>query len=102
MQVELAREAALKGPHSFPVERLLSAFWHLLRSGGEGDDEDPAQGLNSRDTFVQITSLVSLKLLSRVRFLRRSQNFCRQLCDKIGCKAALEARLPPAGLNYNG
>ena len=66
-KVENAREAALRGPHSFPVERMLAVFWHLLTS--EEDDGGNASQ-QAGDVFTQITSLVSLRLLSRVRVVQ--------------------------------
>jgi len=62
-QVENAREASLKGPHSFPLERMLAIFWRLLSGEEEGDD---TASLQSADIFMQTSSLVSLRLLSKV------------------------------------
>ena len=77
LQVESAREAALKGPQSFPLERMLAVFWHLLRgaddSGGAGASDESQQ---ASDVFMQITSLVSLRLLSRVRPYSRQARMC--------------------------
>ena len=62
-QVENAKEAALKGPHSFPLERLLAVFWHLQR---QEDDDDTSSSPHDAELFVQMASLVSLRLLSKV------------------------------------
>ena len=64
VQAENAREASLKGPHSFPVERMLAIFCRLL-AGEEGSSGGGA-GLQSADVFMQTSSLVSLRLLSKV------------------------------------
>ena len=70
-KVENAREAALRGPHSFPKERMLAVFWHLLAS--EEDDGGTANQ-QAGDVYMQITSLVSLRLLSRVRVVQVSES----------------------------
>ena len=70
MQVELVRAAKLAGPHPFPLERLLNICWALLDvDNGDGDDaqELTSQDRLSADTFMQIRTLVSLRLLSQVR-----------------------------------
>lgn len=68
-QIEEAREAQLKGPHSFPLERLLAIFWTLLETESAAQDDGPdisMQDKQSCEVFMQITSLVSLRLLSQV------------------------------------
>ena len=72
MQADGAREAQLKGPISFPQERLLSYFWNLLRSEGNDDgasdqNEGAAQQQQSAEVFMLLRSLVSLRLLSQAR-----------------------------------
>ena len=57
----------MKGPHSFPVERMLAIFCRLL-AGEEGGTSGDA-GLQSADIFMQTSSLVSLRLLSKVAVL---------------------------------
>ncbi len=71
MQVEGAKEAQLKGPITFPQERLLSYFWNLLKSEGADDeagawDERAARQQQSAEVFMLLRSLVSLRLLSQV------------------------------------
>ena len=61
VQVEVASEAALHGPHAFPLERLLSIFWHLMRA--ESDHKFSASEEQSSDIFGQIASLTCLRLL---------------------------------------
>ena len=39
MQVEAAREARLRAPHSFPLERLLAVFY-CLSAAVDGEDEE--------------------------------------------------------------
>ena len=67
--MENSKEAALKGPHSFTLARMLAVFWHLMRAEGGVESESD---LHTADIFMQISSLVSLRLLSRVRFLASS------------------------------
>ena len=70
LQVELVQAAKLGGPHSFPLERLLSICWALLDvdgSSANGVEELTSPDRLSADTFVQIRTLVSLRLLSQVR-----------------------------------
>ncbi|KAK9809599.1 hypothetical protein WJX73_006476 [Symbiochloris irregularis] len=63
-QVETATEAAMQGPHAFPLERLLSIFWHLMRAEAE-QQLSPAAEL-AAEVFGQIASLTCLRLLVQV------------------------------------
>ena len=85
VQVESSREAALRGPHSFPLARLLAVFWHLMRT--EGGVETNAD-LQAGDVFMQISSLVSLRLLSRVSccHIHGDKPFCARL-DQLSLTA---------------
>ena len=72
MQAEAAKEIQLKGPTTFPQERLLSYFWNLLKSEGNDDvassqNERAAQQQQSAEVFMLLRSLVSLRLLSQAR-----------------------------------
>lgn len=67
LQAEAAAEAKLKGPHPFPLERLLATFWELRNA----QDKEPASADEQRDAqsgdlFMQISSLVSQRFLSQV------------------------------------
>lgn len=67
LQAEAAAEAKLKGPHPFPLERLLATFWELRNA----QDKEPAsmdeqRDAQSGDLFMQISSLVSQRFLSQV------------------------------------
>lgn len=70
MQAEGAKEVQLRGPITFPQERLLSYFWNLLKSEGTDDesaawDERAAHQQQSAEVFMLLRSLVSLRLLSQ-------------------------------------
>ena len=70
MQAEAAAEAKLRGPHAFPLERMLATFWELRNA----QDEEPAGAAEQRDAqsgdlFMEISSLVSMRFLSQVRAL---------------------------------
>lgn len=72
VQAEVAKETQLKGPITFPQERLLSYFWNLLKSEGNDDvassqNERAAQQQQSAEVFMLLRSLVSLRLLSQAR-----------------------------------
>ena len=68
-QQEAAATAALEGPRAFSLERLLAYFRMVTKQSydeaGAGS-EDLARELLSADVFMQISSMVSLGLLSRV------------------------------------
>ena len=56
----------MKGPHAFPLERLLGIFWELhAATGDEAPDEAERRDLQSADVLMQISSLVSLRFLSQ-------------------------------------
>ena len=66
--------AQLRGPITFPQERLLSYFWNLLKNEGADDeaaawDERAAQQQQSAEVFMLLRSLVSLRLLSQARHM---------------------------------
>ncbi|KAK9837270.1 hypothetical protein WJX81_002658 [Elliptochloris bilobata] len=63
-QAEAAKEARLRGPQAFPLERLLAVYWPLLRT--HLDVPPPAAAEQSAEVLMQLTTLVSLRLLSRV------------------------------------
>lgn len=70
-QAEFAREAQLRGPITFPQERLLSYFWNLLKAEAADREAAPwheraAQQQQSAEVFMLLRSLVSLRLLSQV------------------------------------
>ena len=70
LQAEAAAEAKLRGPHAFPLERMLATFWELRSA----QDEVPAgaaeqQDAQSGDLFMEISSLVSMRFLSQVSAL---------------------------------
>jgi origin recognition complex subunit 5 len=71
-QIEAVQEAKLRGPHPFPLERLLSICWALLDADTAASDEAPpldAVDRQSAEAFMQISSLVSLQLLSQASAL---------------------------------
>lgn len=68
VQAEAAAEAKLRGPHSFPLERMLATFWELQH--GSSEDSTSADALadaQSNEVIMQVSSLVSLRFLSQVR-----------------------------------
>ncbi|KAL4457995.1 hypothetical protein ABPG75_012860 [Micractinium tetrahymenae] len=75
-QAEAAVEAKLRGPHSFPLERLLHIFWAIFAHHdaedeeegreGEGDERREAQRvMQQAEVLHQVSSLVSLRLLDQ-------------------------------------
>ena len=70
-QVDLVAAARLKGPHPFPLERLLGICWALLDADAAASEEEApvvdARGRHAAEVFVQIRTLVSLRLLNQVR-----------------------------------
>lgn len=68
-QQEAAASAALDGPGTFHLERLLAYFRVVTKQAYDEDDagsDDLARELLSADVFMQISSMVSLGLLTRV------------------------------------
>ena len=76
-QTEAAVEAVLRGPHSFPLERLLHIFYciyaHHGMADGEYEEESEAREesrkhmageLQSAEVLMQLSTLVSQRLLS--------------------------------------
>ena len=75
VQAEVAREARLSGPITFPQERLLSYFWNLLKAEAADREAAPwheraAQQQQSAEVFMLLRSLVSLRLLSQVTIIQ--------------------------------
>jgi hypothetical protein len=67
VQAEAAAEAKLRGPHSFPLERLLATFWELRYAQGKTCPiAEELQDAQSNEVNMQISSLVSLCFLSQV------------------------------------
>ena len=72
------QEAKLRGPHPFPLERLLNICWALLDADAAASDEaPPLDGVErqSAEAFMQISSLVSLQLLSQASCPRPARWF---------------------------
>ncbi|KAK3246851.1 hypothetical protein CYMTET_43631 [Cymbomonas tetramitiformis] len=65
-RTEQARAASLSGPRSFRLERLLNIFRRIALDADSSDRGVSKHDLLSADIFVQISSLVSLKLLDRI------------------------------------
>ncbi|KAK9824285.1 hypothetical protein WJX72_009173 [[Myrmecia] bisecta] len=67
-QAEAAKEAALKGTGSFPLARLLAIFGSLLEQQAEEVNFDTTAPREQQavDVYMQISSLVALRLLSQV------------------------------------
>lgn len=73
-QAEAALEATLKGPHSFPLERLLHIFYCIYEQHGPENDGDEGQSghggaatrheVQRAEVQMQLSTLVSLRLLS--------------------------------------
>ena len=82
------QEAKLRGPHPFPLERLLAICWALLDADTAVSDEaPPLDGVErqSAEAYMQISSLVSLQLLSQARPLTAQ----RPTCQGIGIVVVL-------------
>jgi origin recognition complex subunit 5 len=76
-QTEAATENMLKGPHAFPLERLLHIFYciydqHCVEDDADADPEGPtgprnaaaAHEVQRAEVQMQISTLVALRLLS--------------------------------------
>jgi len=76
-QAEAAVEASLKGPHSFPLERILHIFYCIYEQHGPEEDEgNPGEDSGGRrgalvrhevqraEVQMQLSTLVALRLLS--------------------------------------
>ena len=67
-QQEAAATAAMEGPGTFNLERLLAYFRIVTKHAYDEDDaasEELARELLSADVFMQISSMVALGLLTR-------------------------------------
>ena len=67
-QQEAAATAAMEGPGTFNLERLLAYFRIVTKQAYDEDDaasEELARELLSADVFMQISSMVALGLLTR-------------------------------------
>lgn len=77
-QVEAAVDAKLRGPHSFPLERLLHIFYAIYAHSDaedeeeEGDEEEEAQRkaeaqrvMQQAEVLQQVSSLVALRLMDQ-------------------------------------
>ncbi|EFN58433.1 hypothetical protein CHLNCDRAFT_50195 [Chlorella variabilis] len=74
-QVEAAVEAKLRGPHTFPLERLLHIFYVLYAHHDAEDEEEGAEGrlevpqsqrvMQQAEVLQQVSSLVALRLLEQ-------------------------------------
>ena len=68
--MELVAAARLRGPHPFPLARLLAICWALLDADSAASEEEApavdARGRQSAEVFMQIRNLVSLRLLNQV------------------------------------
>lgn len=80
-QAEAAKEARLRGPQAFPLERLLAVYWALLR--GHVDAPQPAAAEQSAELHMQLATMVELRLLSRVPplFLAMGLGFRGSACS---------------------
>ena len=86
LQAEAAAEAKLRGPHVFPLERMLATFWELRAA----QDEAPPGAAEQRDAqsgdlFMEISSLVSMRFLSQVTAASPHEPCCA--CRVMGCCA---------------
>ena len=87
-QVETAREARLQGPGLFALERLLYVFWGLLRCSCDDTDDEPFSPTDelSAGIFTQISSLVSLQLLTQVSVWSFHLHDVGPLCMGFMCR----------------
>ncbi len=121
-QAEAAKEAQLKGPHNFPLQRLLLILRVLARNEGQAQEEllavpgghggvaqllaGPGQAagggcwLDSSDVLMQVSSLVSMKLLQQVSGARAGGRAGVCVCGSKGAVAVQEdALLCPGALH---
>lgn len=75
-QAEAAVEARLRGPHTFPLERLLHIFWAIFAhhegdeegEGWQGDADNRQEArrvMQQGEVLHQVASLLSLRLLDQ-------------------------------------
>lgn len=67
-QAEAALEARLRGPHSFPLERLLHIFWAVFAhhdAEDEGERQEAQRVMRQGEVLHQVSSLLSLRLLDQ-------------------------------------
>ncbi len=64
----------MQGPGAFALERLLYIFWGLLRSSSDDTDDEPFSPTDelSAGIFMQISTLVSLQLLTQVLMTQKA------------------------------
>ncbi|PRW18369.1 origin recognition complex subunit 5-like [Chlorella sorokiniana] len=101
-QVEAAVEAKLRGPHAFPLERLLQIF-HAIYADHDADDEEEEGGQDLEEThrvmqqaevLQQVSSLVLLRLLEQVSGdVLEGQSYRCNLGDDAATRLADNVRL---------
>eukprot|EP00192_Tetraselmis_astigmatica_P018287 CAMPEP_0117677830 /NCGR_PEP_ID=MMETSP0804-20121206/16952_1 /TAXON_ID=1074897 /ORGANISM="Tetraselmis astigmatica, Strain CCMP880" /LENGTH=256 /DNA_ID=CAMNT_0005487135 /DNA_START=149 /DNA_END=919 /DNA_ORIENTATION=- len=79
-QAVAATAAMLAGPGSFDGERLLAIFWFILNNEEGSEETCSAFNTQSSEVFMQISSLVSLRLLSKVS-CDNSLEKCKYRCN---------------------
>ncbi|CAK0734650.1 hypothetical protein CVIRNUC_000462 [Coccomyxa viridis] len=93
-QAEAAAEAKLRGPHAFPLERMLATFWELRSA----QDEEPAGAAEQRDAqsgdlFMEISSLVSMRFLSQVTGSLSDAKYACSISDEVAEKMAKNVKV---------
>lgn len=89
-QIEAAKEAMLAGPKRFDTERLLAVFWSLMDSEAGDDPFCNSVNVQSSEIFMQISALVSLRLLTKV-LSEDALSSCQYHCnlpDSLATKVA--------------
>ncbi|CAL8467061.1 g6597 [Coccomyxa elongata] len=96
-QAEAAAEAKLRGPHTFPLERLMGTYWELLYAQGEHQGVCPNaeehRDALSADVFLQISSLVSLRFLSQAEGELDEPKYACNVSDELAERIAKNVKV---------
>ncbi|KAK9916502.1 hypothetical protein WJX75_003462 [Coccomyxa subellipsoidea] len=93
-QAESAAEAKLRGPHTFPLERLMATYWELRYAQGDTcPNSEEHQDAQSADVFLQISSLVSLRFLSQAEGELDEPKYACNVSDELAEKIARNVRV---------
>ncbi|EIE26725.1 hypothetical protein COCSUDRAFT_59242 [Coccomyxa subellipsoidea C-169] len=93
-QAESAAEAKLRGPHSFPLERLMATYWELRYAQGDTcPNAEEHRDAQSADVFLQISSLVSLRFLSQAEGELDEPKYACNVSDELAERIAKNVRV---------
>jgi len=97
-RMEDARAKEMAGPGSFPIERLLAIMQVLVQDATEDTKSSQREqdDLLAADPFMQVTSLVSLNLLSHggKDILDAGTQYTCNIGDELACRLAKNVCVP--------